>query len=112
MRMLKPSLRKWKLPPIAPCSLLLAVTIMGGDLFLRPGTKNVGVPPQSSVVHESIEGQRIKVRGVQWDPKQPTLVTALATTCHFCFERTPFYHTLTERTRDHSAHARVVAMFA
>jgi hypothetical protein len=94
--------------------LIVAVLIsyiLVKQFILHPAPRISSATGASISTNEPLKAKKLTLNGVTWDPKQPTLVLALATYCHFCIDSTSFYQKLADLRRARVIKARIVAVF-
>jgi hypothetical protein len=77
-------------------AVLISVVVFKTYVFAKPNL------PKAVSAPEIVQGKKVDGRlvGVDWAKNHRTLVMALSTTCHYCKDSVPFYHTLTTAGAD------------
>jgi hypothetical protein len=85
-------------------AVLISVVLFKTFVLAKPNLRQPNIVSASEIVQgKKMDGHLV---GVDWAKNHRTLVLAISTTCHYCKDSVPFYHTLTTA----GANVKIVAV--
>jgi hypothetical protein len=74
-------------------AVLISVVLFKTYVLAKPNLRQPNIVSASEIIQgKKMDGRLV---GVDWAKNHRTLVMAISTTCHYCKDSVPFYHTLT-----------------